>query len=506
MSGGPIGRLLGGLQRRLAATRRLLRARPDSEHEMTANRLIFAALVVLTLGGAAFAGSTESAAILALSAPVFAVYFVVALAIFAHILVRPGVNVRRRVLAMVCDFAMISFAAFACGPASGFFYPLFLWTVFGNGFRFGVPYLYGAMAVALAGFVAVLGFGGFWRDHVGFAVALLVGLVLLPMYAAVLIRKLSEAKKNAEEASRAKSLFLASVSHELRTPLNAIIGFSDLLSRRPLGRQEAEMVGTIAVSGRSLLALINGLLDFSRLEAGRMPSHRVDFDLFALIGRVEAMMSMEARRKRLRLAVHVGAGVPARVHGDERHLEEVLVNLVSNAVKFTEAGRVSIDVDRVEGDDTVLRLRFAVTDTGIGIAPEAQARVFESFTQADETIIDRFGGTGLGLSIVRQLVDLMGGRVTLRSVLGEGSCFAFDALFAPVEAVAGEAADVAVLLVSADAGLAADVAAAFPDAAVVADTAGASRHLAEPDRPVDLVLIDEAAAGPDAARMLAVVE
>lgn len=482
----------------LAWIRRRLAARPDSEHEMTPNRLAFAGLVVVWLVTARALGSTDAAQMLAMTEGVFAAYFVVSLGIFVHILHNPGVCVPRRVFAMVHDFSMISYAALICGASAGWFYPLFLWTVFGNGFRFGVPYLYGAMALALAGFSVAIGVGGFWREHFGVTTALLIGLALLPLYAAVLIRKLSEAKKSAEEASRAKSLFLASVSHELRTPLNAIIGFSDLLGRRPLGRQEAEMVRTIAQSGRSLLGLINGLLDFSRLEAGRMPSQRGPFDLHAVLARISAMLSVEAAAKGLRLGVHVGPGVPRRLVGDERHLEEVLINLASNAVKFTATGHVLIAVDVAEDGQTGedVRLAFAVADTGIGIAQEAQARVFESFTQADETIIDRYGGTGLGLAIVRQLVELMGGRVALHSTPGEGSTFSFEAVFGRGEAVPVLAPAEPVLALSADPAFAAMVSDVCPVLRTAADAETAATVLveeADAGRRVALVLIDEAA-------------
>lgn len=436
--------------------RRRLKARPDSEHEMSINRLVFACLWIIGLAVAA--GQGVESELLLRTFWAAAVYLAFGVGIVWHILARPGVDVRRRVFAMVADFSVISYGAYVEGEAAGWLYPLYLWTVFGNGFRFGLPYLHGAMALAIAGFIAAVTLAGHWRDHTGVVVALLIGLVILPLYAGVLIRKLSEAKKHAEEASRAKSLFLASVSHELRTPLNAIIGFSDLLGRSRLDRAEGEMVRTIATSARSLLGLINGLLDFTRLEAGRMPVNRAPFDLPALMRRVVVMLSVEACRKGLRLSFHVGADVPARIVGDERHLEEVLVNLASNAVKFTAEGHVLIAVElAARSPDGQVRLVFDISDSGIGIAPEAQSRIFESFTQADETIIDRFGGTGLGLAIVRQLVEMMGGRVRLRSAPGQGSTFTFDAVFGAAPPVEGAAHDGPVLLVTADAGLAEQV-------------------------------------------------
>ncbi len=461
----------------MARLRKRLKSRPDTEHEMSINRLSFSLIWIVGLGVAAALGRGET--MIALTGWTVSVYLVISIGIFGHIIAVPDVHVPRRIFAMATDFAVISYGAWAGGEASGWLYPLYLWTVFGNGFRFGLPYLHAAMAMAIVGFVTAATFGGYWAEHTGVVIALLVGLTILPLYAGVLIRKLSEAKKHAEEASRAKSLFLASVSHELRTPLNAIIGFSDLLARNRLDPASSEMVRSIATSGRSLLSLIDGLLDFTRLEAGRMPVSRAPFDLHALLRRASVMLSVEACRKGLRLAVHVGSGVPRIVVGDERHLEEVIVNLASNAVKFTAEGYVLIKVERGRRDagEGRVGLQFAVADTGIGIAPEAQARVFESFTQADETIIDRFGGTGLGLAIVRQLVEMMGGKVRLKSALGQGSTFSFDAVFgaadAPRVSLAGP-----LLLVTADGSLVDEMRAIAPDMLSVATPGEAADVLA----------------------------
>ena len=186
------------------------------------------------------------------------------------------------------------------------------------------------------------------------------------------------------------------------------------------------MSDTIGKSGRQLLTLINSVLDFSRAEAGRITIKNVDFDLVSLLGEIRNMLAFEAQRKGVRLAIHCTARTPRLLVGDKPHLEEVLINLAGNAVKFTERGFVVIAVDAVAHDGDRVRLRFEVTDTGIGISSDAQTRVFERFTQADETIIDRFGGTGLGLAIARQLVELQGGNIGVQSAPGKGSTFWFE--------------------------------------------------------------------------------
>jgi two-component system sensor histidine kinase RpfC len=186
------------------------------------------------------------------------------------------------------------------------------------------------------------------------------------------------------------------------------------------------MVLTVRSAGRALLDHINEILDFSRLEAGQMPTESVDYDLHVLFGEVIGLLNAQARAKGLRLSLHVTPRTPYRLTGDRHHLREILVNLATNAVKFTERGGVVIAVDAVASDAEEARLRFEVSDTGIGIAPDAQGRIFESFAQADETIINRYGGTGLGLAIVRQLVELHGGVIAVESQLGVGSTFSFE--------------------------------------------------------------------------------
>ena len=235
-------------------------------------------------------------------------------------------------------------------------------------------------------------------------------------------RELLAAKEAAESASQAKSAFLANMSHEIRTPMNGVIGVAELLLCEPLEEQAKRYALTIQRSGRALLAVLDDVLDLSKIEAGRLQLESARFDLPALANEMDELFAEVARAKGTTLRVMVAPDVPRWVKGDAVRLRQVLLNLVSNAVKFSALGTIEVEVRR----EIEAAVRFVVSDTGIGIAPEKQAQIFEAFTQAEQGTTRRFGGTGLGLSIARELVRLMGGDIGLQSTPGKGSCFWFQ--------------------------------------------------------------------------------
>jgi signal transduction histidine kinase/CheY-like chemotaxis protein len=338
---------------------------------------------------------------------------------FGWIALRPGVNHWRRCAGVLTDVTSVTLLMLLGGEPGMLLYPLYLWIVIGNGFRFGRPYLHYAQVLAIAGFLTVLLFNPLWSAHATLGAALALVLIVIPAYVSALLgrlnaasRRLEAARGEAEAANVAKTRFLAAASHDLRQPMQALSMYASVLADRVTGHDAARVVRGVQLSVRTLEQLFDSLLDIARIESGVIRPNVVTFPLAPLIDNVVEAERPAAAHKGLAIRV---VATSASVRSDPVLLERILKNLVTNAVRYTERGRIVVGCRRAGR-----RLRLQVADSGVGIPAQEQERIFEEYYQLEGASAE---GLGLGLSIVKSLAALLGHPVSLRSTLGRGSIF-----------------------------------------------------------------------------------
>jgi two-component system sensor histidine kinase RpfC len=405
--------------------------RPDSEHGQALVRLAIAAVLLIYLAG--LASGVNAGREVLLSVYVLLAETLLGLGLVIAIILRPDVSHTRRVIGMLADYGTLAAMMILKGEVLAPLYVIILWVTVGNGLRYGTQYLFAAIGLALLTFLTVMYNTPYWQANPYIAWGLLVGLVAIPAYLISLLRDLRRAGEEAKRANAAKSRFLANMSHEFRSPLNGIIGMAELLSSTRLAPEQREAADVIQTSAQTLLLLVEDVLDISAIEAGKLKRQDADFSPREQVRRIRTMLQPMAAGKSLQFNVEVAEDVPQRLHGDAGHLSQVLLNLLHNAIKFTDTGSVRLDVlVRGHGEGTVA-LRFSVRDTGVGVPDDYKGRIFQAFEQVDSGPTRRFGGTGLGTTIAKTLTELLGGRIALEDNPGGGTHFFVDLEFQVVE-------------------------------------------------------------------------
>lgn len=395
----------------------------DGEHEQALLRVVFA-LIIFTYLFLIFDSDKNSSAqkiVLIFSG----IFFIYAALLERVISFSQKPSETRQTLAMVADLSAVTFGILMTRETGTLFYGIYLWVIVGNGLRYGTRALIRSHVLSVVGFTGVILTNDYWLTHSTLAVGLLLTLILIPLYTLKLLERLNQAVTHAEEASKAKSHFLAHMSHEMRTPMNSVLGMAQLALKREANPRQRDYLEKIHLSGEHLLGIIDDILNLSKIDAGKLSIETIDFELDKVTQNLVNLAAWQASEKGIKLTFDIDPGISRTLRGDPLRLSQILINYINNAVKFTEQGEIIIRARKIEESENDNLLRFEVQDTGIGIAKEEMAKLFQTFQQADTSTSRKYGGSGLGLVISKGLAELMGGEVGVESEAGKGSTFWF---------------------------------------------------------------------------------
>ena len=363
--------------------------------------------------------SSSSTASLSL---VMAVAWVMAFGLLVHLAIYPERRIARRTVSICLDAVVVSLLIHYGERSAAIFFPVYLWVILGNGFRFGILFMYLSMAANGITFIIMVFSTPYWRQEWQFSAGLLVALIAIPIYTSSLIIKLRSSTNQARAASRAKSAFLSMISHELRTPLNAILGLAQVSKATATSAHERENAAFTEIAANRLTRMLDTILKFQAVESGGGRAQEKYFDAIETLTEIDSIAAPLARKKKLRFSFRFRSALPKTLRSDPDIIQTIIINLATNAIKYTKSGFVVVEVALI-GDGTTTKLRIDVHDSGPGIDPDSQARIFDQFVRAVPSGTEDEGGVGLGLSLCKSLIGLLGGEIGCQSAVGQGSTF-----------------------------------------------------------------------------------
>jgi signal transduction histidine kinase/DNA-binding NarL/FixJ family response regulator len=394
-----------------------LKQREDTEHEQALIRIVLCAVFVLYT---VYWPETPDWNMVMIPAVAGTLGCFILLAIIA----KPAKSSVRRLLGVTVDITALSYGMYEGGDWIQSLFWVYLFIIIGNGFRYGLNYMYFTSTLSLIGVALAWANNDHWVLSTEMSMGTILGITILTFYLASLLNRLNHALDAANAAIAAKSQFLANMSHEIRTPMNGILGMLDISLNSALSEPIRKQLLIAQSSANSLLHILNNILDLSKLEAGKVLLENKDFKMTELVEDTVALLMPKAQQKGVTLIAKISNEVPDLVNSDPHRLRQVLLNLLSNAIKFTEEGEVEVAVTAVSTSKNI-KIAYSVTDNGIGMSDDDKQHIFDIFTQADVSTTRKFGGTGLGLAISKMIIEQMKGNISVESVLGKGSTFSF---------------------------------------------------------------------------------